>query len=162
MTDSKPCQTSDDLSGLRTRAVARTDVELDPSIRTVLDGAWRPRSRDAVTELMALAVALDGARVRVDLMMLNPDGWNDHPRRLEVARRTAWVAWSVDLDPALLIATTGTLRGAKTQGRWWLSSGNGLHGRAAGPLLMSLRPLYLPLRRTIEWLITATRAWASA
>lgn len=91
-------------------SAARLDFDLDPSIRTVLDGAWWPRSRRTMTELADLVIALDARQVRVGLIMLNPEGWQGHPRRLEVAGRTVRVAWFADLDPAVLVATTDTHR----------------------------------------------------
>jgi hypothetical protein len=38
--------------------------------------------------------------------MLNPRRWQSHPRRIEVAGRTVRVGWFLDLDKAILIATT--------------------------------------------------------
>jgi hypothetical protein len=88
------------------RATARLDFHRSPSIHTVLDGAWWPRSHDTVTELTELIVGLAANRTPVTLIMLNPEAWQGHPRRIEVAGATVRVAWFADLDPALLIATT--------------------------------------------------------
>jgi hypothetical protein len=85
---------------------ARLDFHLDPSVRTVLDGAWWPRSRDTAAGLTALVVALDARQVPITLIMLNPEGWQGHPRRIEAAGRTVQVSWFAELDPAVLIATT--------------------------------------------------------
>jgi hypothetical protein len=90
------------------RPGARLDFDLDPSNTTVLDGAWWPRSRDAAAELVDLITTLDARRVRINLVMLNPDGWLGHPRRLPVAGRTVRVSWFRTLDTAVLIATTDT------------------------------------------------------
>jgi hypothetical protein len=90
------------------RLGARLDFDLDPSNTTVLDGAWWPRSRDAAAELADLISALDAKRLRINLVMLNPDGWVGHPRRLQVADRTVRVSWFRTLDTAVLIATTGS------------------------------------------------------
>lgn len=87
-------------------STARLDFRLDPSVPTILDGAWWPRSRDAVTELVGLIIALDAEQAPVTLIMLNPDCWHGHPRRIEAAGRSVRVAWFVDLDTAVLIART--------------------------------------------------------
>ncbi len=87
---------------------ARLDFQREPRARTILDGAWWPRSRNTATELTDLVVALDARHARVTLIMLNPDGWRGHPRRIEVGGRTVRVAWFVDLDAAVLIATTSS------------------------------------------------------
>lgn len=87
---------------------ARLDFHLDPSVRTVLDGAWWPRSRDTAIELAELIVGLDALGTRVILILLNPAGWRGHPRRIEVAGRIVRVAWFVDLDASVLIATTSS------------------------------------------------------
>jgi Family of unknown function (DUF5994) len=88
------------------RPGARLDFDLDRSNPTVLDGAWWPRSRDAAAELADLITTLDARRVRINLVMLNPDGWLGHPRWLQVAGRTVRVSWFRTLDTAVLIATT--------------------------------------------------------
>jgi hypothetical protein len=90
----------------RASAAARLDFQREPRARTILDGVWWPRSRDTAAELTELVVALDARQARVTLIMLNPDGWRGHPRRIEVGGRTVRVAWFVDLDTAVLIATT--------------------------------------------------------
>lgn len=87
-------------------SAARLDFRLDPSVPTILDGAWWPRSRDTNTELVDLVIALDAEQTPVTLIMLNPDRWHGHPRRIEAAGRSVRVAWFVDLDAAVLIAST--------------------------------------------------------
>jgi hypothetical protein len=84
----------------------RLGFRLDHSAPTVLDGAWRPRSRDAVAELVDLVVALDSQHAVITLVMLNPGDWHDHPRRIQADGRSVQVAWIDDLDPAVLIAST--------------------------------------------------------
>ncbi len=86
----------------------RLDLHHDPSVRTILDGVWRPRSRDTAHELAELIAALDASQNRPTLIMLNPAGWQGHPRRVEVAGRTVRVAWFIDLDASVLIATTNS------------------------------------------------------
>lgn len=92
-----------------TPAVApRLALRHDPSIRTILDGAWWPRSRATVTELTDLVTGLDNRQVPISRIMLNPDGWDEHPRRVSIAGRTVRLGWFTSLDANLLIATTGT------------------------------------------------------
>jgi hypothetical protein len=86
----------------------RLDLHHDPSVRTILDGVWAPRSRDTVSELTGLIAALDASQNRVTLIMLNPAGWHGKPRRIETAGRTVRVAWFADLDASVLIATTSS------------------------------------------------------
>jgi hypothetical protein len=85
---------------------ARLDFRLDPSVPTLLDGAWWPRSRDAVAELADLVIALDAAQAQVFLIMLNPGDWHSHPQRIEAGGRSVRVAWIGDLDPTVVIART--------------------------------------------------------
>lgn len=86
----------------------RLDLHHDPSVRTILDGVWRPRSWDTVEELTGLVAALDASQNRVSLIMLNPGRWQGHPRQVAVAGRVVRVAWFVDLDASVLIATTNS------------------------------------------------------
>jgi hypothetical protein len=83
----------------------RLDLTSDPSARTVLDGAWWPRTRNSATELIGLVMALDAEDAVVGLIMLNPYGWLDRPRRIQVADRTVRIAWIADLDPMVVIGT---------------------------------------------------------
>ena len=89
-------------------SAARLDLHHDPSVRTILDGVWRPRSWDTANELAELIAALDASKNRVSLIMLNPAGWQGHPRKVAVAGRVVRVAWFVDLDASVLIATTNS------------------------------------------------------
>ena len=86
----------------------RLELRQDPSARTILDGAWWPRSRATVTELTNLITALDGRQVPVIRIMLNADAWDEQPRRISVAGRTVRLGWFHTLDADLLIAITGT------------------------------------------------------
>jgi Family of unknown function (DUF5994) len=86
----------------------RLELRQDPSARTILDGAWWPRSRATVTELTNLIIALDGRQIPVTRIMLNPGAWDEHPRRISVAGRTVRLGWFTTLDANLLIATTRT------------------------------------------------------
>jgi hypothetical protein len=94
MTDNNP-PTPDD--GIRLR--------LGPpgSRSTVLDGAWWPRSTDAVTELPALVHALAGIRGEVTHVLLNSDEWGmPHPRRAAEGRGAARLCWYTS-QPAGLV-----------------------------------------------------------
>jgi hypothetical protein len=74
---------------------------LDPSVPTLLDGAWWPRSRDAVAELADLVIALDAAQAQVSLIMLNPGDWQSHPRRIEgVTGRFGWRGSATSTQPS--------------------------------------------------------------
>jgi hypothetical protein len=85
----------------------RLELRQDPSARTILDGAWWPRSRTTVTELTNLIITLDDRQVPATRMMLNPQAWDEHPYRLSVAGRTVRLGWFTTLDANLLIVTTG-------------------------------------------------------
>jgi hypothetical protein len=86
----------------------RLQLRDDPSIRTILDGSWWPRSRATVTELSNLITALDARHLPVIRIMLNADAWDEHPRRIAVAGRTVRLGWFTTLEACLLIATTNT------------------------------------------------------
>jgi hypothetical protein len=85
---------------------ARLRLRTDASARTILDGAWWPRSREPVSELTTLVAAL-GQRPRpITGVMLNAQAWDSHPRRIVVAGRPVRLGWFTSQDPCLLIATT--------------------------------------------------------
>ncbi|GAA3299007.1 hypothetical protein Dvina_20180 [Dactylosporangium vinaceum] len=98
-----------DTNGRReTRLELRT---MCPAPAASLDGAWWPRSRDSIGELVALIDALDARQAPVRLLMLNPDDWRGHPHRIEVADRSVRIAWVAMLDRSVVIgATAGGLR----------------------------------------------------
>ena len=80
-------------------------LRLDPesSRSTVLDGAWWPRSTDAVAELPALVKALAGTRGDITHVLLNSAEWDQpHPRRSGVGRRALRLGWFAS-QPAGLI-----------------------------------------------------------
>ena len=85
----------------------RLRLRSDTSVRSILDGAWWPRSREPVTELTALVAALDLRHTPVVNVMLNAQAWDNHPRRIRVAERVIRLGWFATLDAHLLIATTG-------------------------------------------------------
>lgn len=86
---------------------ARLRLRPDPSVRSILDGAWWPRSREPVSELTALLAALEPRQSPVTNIMLNAQAWDSHPRRIRVAGRLVRLGWFSSLDPCLIIATTG-------------------------------------------------------
>jgi hypothetical protein len=88
-------------------AAPRLKFRREVSRRAILDGAWWPHSHDPVVEVSNLVAALDARQVTATKIMLNPAGWDSHPRRIEVAGRTVRIGWFTTLDAELLIATTG-------------------------------------------------------
>ena len=84
----------------------RLMLRRDVSRSTILDGAWWPRSHDPVVEVSNLVAELEARRIPVGKIMLNPSGWDSHPRRIGVAGRIVRLGWFTTLDAGLLIATT--------------------------------------------------------
>lgn len=74
--------------------------------RTVLDGAWWPRSADAPTELADLVSALSARYGRIRHVILNGFAWTNHVRRLADGDRTLRIGWFASMSPALLVAIT--------------------------------------------------------
>ncbi|WP_157631411.1 DUF5994 family protein [Catelliglobosispora koreensis] len=71
----------------------------------MLDGAWWPRSRNAIAELPGLLAILDGARGCVIRLALSADGWENHPRRLPVAGRSPSIDYYATQPTSLLTAS---------------------------------------------------------
>jgi hypothetical protein len=86
------------------------ELDLDPGVPTILDGAWYPPTRDAATELTDLIAAFDDRGTRINLVMLNPTGWHNRPSRAEHGDSPVRVAWFDALDAGVLIATTERTR----------------------------------------------------
>jgi hypothetical protein len=86
----------------------RLELRHDRSVRTILDGAWWPRTRATVTELTNLITALDAQHLLINRIMLNTGSWDEHPRRISVAERSVRLGWFATLGASLLIATTNT------------------------------------------------------
>jgi hypothetical protein len=76
------------------------------SSSVALDGAWWPTTRDGAVELAALIQTLDTRQTRLRLLMLNPYGWNDHPRRVQLADRTVRIEWITTIDRSVVIGAT--------------------------------------------------------
>jgi Family of unknown function (DUF5994) len=85
---------------------ARLRLRLDASARSILDGAWWPRSREPVSELTALIAALGSRPQPITGVMLNAQAWDTHPRRIRVGDRLVRLGWFTSQDRCLLIATT--------------------------------------------------------
>jgi hypothetical protein len=70
---------------------------------TVLDGAWWPRSTDAIAELPALVHALAGSRGQITHVLLNSNEWDmPHPQRASAGRGAPRLGWYT-AQPAGLI-----------------------------------------------------------
>ncbi|OJF12632.1 DUF5994 family protein [Couchioplanes caeruleus] len=81
----------------------RLRLDPHPSRTTVLDGAWWPRSTDAVTELPRLVRALAGLRGEITHVLLNTAEWDlPHPGRTAVDHRAVRLGWYTS-QPAGLV-----------------------------------------------------------
>lgn len=88
----------------------RLRMETAGSRRTLLDGAWWPRSSDPVAELPGLVLALDKLRGPVTRLVLSATGWDSHPRRLGVGGRVLRLGYFASQPDSLLTAICGTER----------------------------------------------------
>jgi hypothetical protein len=88
-------------------APPRLRLEPTASRRTLLDGAWWPRSTDLLTELPALVVALDDRRGPVTHLMLGADTAGPHPRQLTAAGRRVRLGWFASQPAGLLTVICG-------------------------------------------------------
>ncbi|WP_250031416.1 DUF5994 family protein [Paractinoplanes maris] len=78
-----------------------------PSRTTLLDGAWWPRSTDAVAELPALVDALAGRRGEITHVLLNADEWDEpHPRRVGAGGRAVRLGWFTSQPAGLITVMT--------------------------------------------------------
>lgn len=83
----------------------RLRTEDTGATRTLLDGGWWPRSADPVAELPGLVLAIDHLHGRVVRLVLAADGWDDHPRRLQVEDgRTVRLGYFASQPASLLTA----------------------------------------------------------
>ncbi|MEV4643049.1 DUF5994 family protein [Actinoplanes sp. NPDC049548] len=81
----------------------RLRLDPHPSRTTVLDGAWWPRSTDAVAELPLLVEAVAGLRGEITHVLLNTAEWDTpHPRRAAVGHRAVRLGWFTS-QPAGLV-----------------------------------------------------------
>ena len=88
----------------------RLRMEATGSRRTLLDGAWWPRSTDPVAELPGLVLAIDKVRGPVTRLVLAAAGWNSHPRRLGVNGRVLRLGYFTSQPISLLTAICGNER----------------------------------------------------
>jgi hypothetical protein len=96
-------------SAIPTSAPSTSRLRLGPTgaRRTLLDGGWWPRSTDPVAELPGLVLAIDALRGPVTRLVLSTDGWDVHPRRLDVAGRVLRLSYFTSQPAALLTALCG-------------------------------------------------------
>ncbi|GAB1694945.1 DUF5994 family protein [Krasilnikovia sp. M28-CT-15] len=85
-------------------SVPRLRLEPTGSRRTLLDGAWWPRSTDPVAELPGLVLAIDQIRGPVTRLVLAAGGWDSHPRRLSVHGRVLRLGYFTSQPRGLLTA----------------------------------------------------------
>ncbi|GLZ00691.1 DUF5994 family protein [Actinoplanes sp. NBRC 103695] len=86
-----------------TMAPVRLRMDPEPSRTTLLDGAWWPRTTDAVAELPALLAALKDLRGEITHVLLNTAEWDlPHPRRAAAGRRAVRLGWYTS-QPAGLV-----------------------------------------------------------
>jgi hypothetical protein len=76
--------------------------------QAVLDGGWWPRSWDPVAELPGLLLALTNRYGQIRQLMLNSGTWDGRFHRLALGTAVIRIGWFASLDPAVLIATTGS------------------------------------------------------
>jgi hypothetical protein len=79
-------------------------MEPTSSGRTLLDGGWWPRSTDPVAELPGLVLAIDKFRGPIARLVLSADGWDEHPRRLNVSGRVLRLGYFTSQPTAVLTA----------------------------------------------------------
>jgi uncharacterized protein DUF5994 len=81
----------------------RLRMDPHPSRTTVLDGAWWPRSTDAVAELPALMKALTDLRGEITHVLLNSDDWDlPHAARAGAGRRALRLGWFTSQPTGLI------------------------------------------------------------
>ncbi|GGL16071.1 DUF5994 family protein [Mangrovihabitans endophyticus] len=81
----------------------RLQLDPHPSRTTVLDGAWWPRSTDAMAELPRLVEALAGLRGEITHVLMNSAEWDaPHPRRAAVGSRVVRLGWFTSQPSGLI------------------------------------------------------------
>lgn len=96
---SSPSRAADDAVRLR--------LDPHPSRTTVLDGAWWPRSTDAVAELPRLVEALTGLRGEITHVLMNGAEWDlPHPRRAAAGGRAVRLGWYTSQPAGLVTVMT--------------------------------------------------------
>ncbi|MDY7088808.1 MAG: DUF5994 family protein [Actinomycetota bacterium] len=86
----------------------RLQLDPHPSRTTVLDGAWWPRSTDAMAELPRLVDALAGLRGEITHVLMNSAEWDaPHPRRAAAGGRVVRLGWFTSQPSGLITIMTG-------------------------------------------------------
>jgi hypothetical protein len=89
----------------------RLRLDSQPSRTTVLDGAWWPRSTNAVAELPSLVAALSGLRGEVTHVLFNAAEWDlPHPRRTVIGTMLVRLGWYTS-QPAGLVTVISEFGG---------------------------------------------------
>jgi uncharacterized protein DUF5994 len=109
MTMTAMTTTTEPLTATLPAAPSALRLRLAPTVsrRTLLDGAWWPRSSDPDRELPGLILALNARVDHVTNVMLGPAGWDRRPRRLSVAGRRIRLGWFASQPDGLLTAIGG-------------------------------------------------------
>jgi hypothetical protein len=98
------------ITSLTPPSTPRLRLEATGSRRTLLDGAWWPRSTDPVAELPGLVLAIDKLRGPVTRLVLAAAGWDPHPRRLGMNGRVLRLGYFTSQPVSLLTAICGNDR----------------------------------------------------
>jgi len=78
-----------------------------PSRKAALDGAWWPRTTNAVAELPPLLEALRGRRGEITHVLLGVSEWDlPHPRRLAAGPAAARLGWFTSQPAGLVTIVT--------------------------------------------------------
>jgi hypothetical protein len=85
----------------------RLRLDPEPSRTTVLDGAWWPRSTDAVAEIPGLVKGLADRRGVITHVLLNTAEWDlPHPRRVGEGRGAIHLGWYTSQPAGLATVMT--------------------------------------------------------
>jgi Family of unknown function (DUF5994) len=98
------------VTSLTPPSIPRLRMESTGSRRTLLDGAWWPRTTDPVAELPGLVLAIDKLRGPVTRLVLAAAGWDPRPRRLGVDGRVLRLGYFASQPVSLLTAICGNDR----------------------------------------------------
>jgi hypothetical protein len=101
------------MSVLNPATAAQTRLLLDESgaKKTLLDGAWWPRSTDPVTELPGLVQALDGINEPVSRLILHAGDWAEHVAKIPVGDRIVRAGYFASQPVSLMTVICGRDRG---------------------------------------------------
>ena len=88
-------------------ATVRLRLDESPTRKATLDGAWWPRTTDAMAELPALLDALGDRRGQITHVLLGTTEWDTpHPRRLASGPAAVRLGWYTAQPPGLLTVVT--------------------------------------------------------